>query len=93
MSAIGEFLFVTPVFKVMKENTLEMEYDRQSEENANRVWPENNLLNQVVVGIHPGANWPNKRWLPEYMAILSDKLQEDGVKTVFFGGKAQFELF
>lgn len=74
------------------ENTLEMIYDQISEQNANRMWLENNLQNQIVVGIHPGANWPSKRWSPEYMAMLSDKLQEVGVKTVFFGGKADIEI-
>ena len=51
-----------------------------------------NLQDQIVVGIHPGANWPNKRWPPDYMAILSEKLQEDGFKTVFFGGKSDIEI-
>lgn len=69
-------------------NHLEMEFDQRSKQKAERMWLECNLQNQVVVGIHPGANWPNKRWPPKYMAVLSDKLQENGVKTVFFGGKA-----
>ena len=73
-------------------NHLEMEFDQTSKQNAERMWLECNLQNQVVVGIHPGANWPNKRWPPGYMAILSDKLQEDGFKTVFFGGKSDIEI-
>lgn len=76
----------------LEQNTLEMEYDSESEKKANRMWQACDLQNQIVVGIHPGANWPNKRWVPEYMAQLSDKLREDGVKTVFFGGEADLEI-
>lgn len=75
----------------LAQNTLEMEYDPESEQNAARMWRAYDLQNRIVVGIHPGANWPNKRWVPEYMAQLSDKLREDGIKTVFFGGKADLE--
>lgn len=74
------------------KNYLEMRYDEKVVEKANRMWQKNFLANSKVVGIHPGANWPNKRWKPEYLAILSDMLQQSGIKTVFFGGKDDLHI-
>ncbi|NLW45719.1 MAG: glycosyltransferase family 9 protein [Firmicutes bacterium] len=74
------------------DNKLEMEYDRQSQAIADRIWLENNFQNQTIVGVHPGANWPSKRWKPEYLAKLSDMLQQDGIKMVFFGGPSDIEI-
>lgn len=74
------------------DNKLEMEYDQQSQATADQIWHKKNLQNQIVVGIHPGANWRSKRWKPEYLAKLSDMLHQDGIKTVFFGGPADIEI-
>ena len=43
-----------------------------------------------LVGIHPGATWPAKRWLPERFAGLADRLVERGA-TVFLTAGAQEE--
>ncbi len=39
-----------------------------------------------VVGIHPGATWPAKRWLPERFAGLAEKLVRDGAEVVCTAG-------
>jgi lipopolysaccharide heptosyltransferase II len=40
-----------------------------------------------LVGIHPGASWPAKHWLPERFAALADLLTErDGVQVLFTAG-------
>jgi len=46
-----------------------------------------------LVGINPGGNWLQKRWLPEYWAQLSDKLISDlKVKVIITGGTKDLEL-
>lgn len=74
-----------------QDNRLEMNYDQQSEATTERIWIDNNLQDQVVVGIHPGANWLSKRWKPDKLSQLSNMLHQDGIKTVFFGGKDDLE--
>lgn len=74
------------------ENYLEMRYNEKAEEKSNRIWQDNFLPDSNVVGIHPGANWPNKRWKPEYLAMLSDMLQQRNIKTVFFGGRDDLQI-
>lgn len=49
-------------------------------------------MNQTVVGIHPGVNQHKKRWKPEYLTEFSDLLQQNGIKTIFYGGKADLEI-
>jgi heptosyltransferase-2 len=39
-----------------------------------------------LVGIHPGATWPAKRWFPEQFAALSDGLQKRGVRVFLTSG-------
>ena len=39
-----------------------------------------------VVGIHPGATWPAKRWLAERFAGLADALVRGGAAVVLTGG-------
>lgn len=38
------------------------------------------------VGIHPGATWPAKRWLPERFAGLADRLVERGATVLLTAG-------
>ncbi len=77
---------------VQPDNFLEIIYDEKVGEKADRIWRENSLPDKNVIGIHPGANWPNKRWKPEYLAILSDMLQQSGIRTVFFGGRDDLSI-
>jgi lipopolysaccharide heptosyltransferase II len=45
------------------------------------------LTSTPVVGIHPGASWPAKRWLPERYAKLADRLRDEaGAAVVFTAG-------
>jgi len=43
---------------------------------------------KLLIGLNPGASWPNKKWAPEKFAALADNLaKKDGVSVVFTGGK------
>lgn len=39
-----------------------------------------------MVGIHPGATWPAKRWFPDRFAGLADRLIREGATVVLTGG-------
>ncbi len=41
---------------------------------------------QPVVGIHPGATWPAKRWLPDRFAGLADRLAREGATVILTAG-------
>lgn len=41
-------------------------------------------LNRPIVGMHIGATWPAKRWLPERFAELADRVQRELKADVFF---------
>lgn len=44
-----------------------------------------------VVGIHPGATWPAKRWLPERFAELAERLIREGAVVVCTAGPREEE--
>ncbi len=44
-----------------------------------------------VVGIHPGATWPAKRWFPDRFAGLADALVGGGAAVVLTGGARDAE--
>ncbi|MEW5766533.1 MAG: glycosyltransferase family 9 protein [bacterium] len=49
---------------------------------------EGGMENPKLIGIHPGANYPSRRWKVEYFARLVDLLAEAyGAQVVIFGGK------
>jgi len=45
-----------------------------------------------LVGVHPGAAWSTKRWLPERFAELCRRLARAGFKPVLVGGPADAPL-
>ncbi|MBI4004306.1 MAG: lipopolysaccharide heptosyltransferase II [Candidatus Omnitrophica bacterium] len=46
-----------------------------------------------LIILHPGANWPHKRWVPERFAALGDRLAESQrVQVVITGGPADAPL-
>ncbi|MBD3368447.1 MAG: hypothetical protein GF405_09805 [Candidatus Eisenbacteria bacterium] len=45
-----------------------------------------------VVVIHPGANWPIRRWYPERFAELGARLREEGVSVFYLAGPADAEV-
>lgn len=48
---------------------------------------------EVLIGLNPGASWPNKKWSPENFASLADNLmKKEGIKVVFTGGKEDIPL-
>lgn len=44
-----------------------------------------------LVGIHPGATWPAKHWLPERFGALAARLVAEGIQVVFFAGPRDAE--
>lgn len=67
---------------------LEVYPDQQAEGFAEKFLMENQLLSSdLIIGLNPGASWPNKKWPQENWAVLADRLAEDlGAKVIFFGG-------
>jgi ADP-heptose:LPS heptosyltransferase len=48
---------------------------------------------QLMVGLHPGATWPAKRWFPERFAELARQLQSRlGARVVLTTGPGEEEL-
>lgn len=45
-----------------------------------------------LVGVHPGAAWATKRWLPERFAALCRLLAADGLKPMIVGGPGDAAL-
>ena len=45
-----------------------------------------------LAGLHPGAAWATKRWLPERFAELCRRLKADGLTPVLVGGPGDAEL-
>ncbi len=41
---------------------------------------------KTIVGLHPGATWPAKRWMPQRFAHLADRLREQGHQVIFTMG-------
>ena len=44
-----------------------------------------------LVGIHPGASWPAKQWLPERFAGVANRLAADGKQVLFTMGPGEDE--
>ncbi len=50
-------------------------------------------LDRPIIGIHPGATWPAKKWLPERFAALADKLvTEKSLQVLFTMGPGEEDL-
>jgi len=47
---------------------------------------------QRLIGVHPGAAWATKRWLPERYAELCRRLAAEGARCVLVGGPADKAL-
>lgn len=66
-----------------------------SEHQAARQWlsTQRSENGRPLVVLHPGANWPHKRWAPERFAALGDRLVESQrVQVVITGGPADAPL-
>ena len=71
---------------------LEMYWDNASAERAKAVWEESGLVGKTVVGLSPGASAGVKRWLPKCWSELADRLTDEGLTPVLFGGTKEIEL-
>ncbi len=71
---------------------LEMYPDRASEDAVEAIWREQKLADRTVIGIHPGAGWPSKRWTLTGLAQLTDMLLEQGLQVVIMGGPGDVGL-
>jgi len=50
-------------------------------------------LSQPIIGIHPGATWPAKRWFPNRFAVLANQLVSKlGVQILFTMGPDESEI-
>jgi len=49
-------------------------------------------LDAPLVGLHPGATWPNKRWPAEKFAEVAQRLVNEGVHLVITQGPDEFEF-
>jgi len=63
---------------------------------AEKNWAREYLINKgydlqrTIVGIHPGATWPAKRWLPERFAALANRMSEQlGAQVLFTMGPGE----
>lgn len=71
---------------------LEMHSDPESVRRAVRLWEEQGLCGETVVGLSPGASVAVKRWRPEGWAELANLLDQQGLTPAFFGGKKETRL-
>jgi len=49
-------------------------------------------IEDTIVGIHPGATWPAKRWLPQRFAALAGRLTRKGAQILFTMGPGEKPL-
>lgn len=58
-------------------------------------WAQNYLeqhsfdLTKTIIGIHPGATWPAKKWLPDRFAQVANQLVKDGNQVLFTMGPGE----
>ncbi len=49
-------------------------------------------LDRPLVGLHPGATWPAKRWMGERFAGVANRLAAEGVQVLFTMGPGEEDL-
>jgi lipopolysaccharide heptosyltransferase II len=50
-------------------------------------------FSRPLIGIHPGATWPAKKWLPGYFGDLIDRLRAKlGAQVIVFGGPKEDDV-
>ncbi|WP_428897601.1 lipopolysaccharide heptosyltransferase II [Parelusimicrobium proximum] len=82
---------------IVKENFKAEELNLQSvptpEENLKRLMHDFQLEGKTLVGMHPGAAWPTKRWLEERYTELAKRLgTELNLQVVLVGGSSDAEM-
>ncbi len=74
-------------FQVTGDALYEFRFDKKDLENAKRIITEAELGHERIIAIHPGANWPPKRWPIEHFRALSLELtRRYRVSVVITGG-------
>jgi lipopolysaccharide heptosyltransferase II len=66
----------------------------EQERSRARAFLEENLIDwsRPVVGLHPGATWPNKRWPEKYFAELAHRLRDKGIQVVITQGPGEEKI-
>jgi ADP-heptose:LPS heptosyltransferase len=49
-------------------------------------------LTRPIIGIHPGATWPAKRWFPERFAALATRLVNENQQLLFTMGPGEEDI-
>lgn len=49
-------------------------------------------LNRPIIGLHPGATWPNKRWPAQKFGDVAKHLSRDGIQIVITRGPNEREF-
>lgn len=49
-------------------------------------------IEKPIIGIHPGATWPAKKWFPDRFAQLANRLAARGYQVLFTMGPGEEEL-
>jgi ADP-heptose:LPS heptosyltransferase len=77
-----------------QNDDLEIELNSNEKKIAEKFMIDHNLsCNEFLVGIHPGAGWPTKRWPPANFGQLANLLvKETNAKIVLFGNRDEGEL-
>ncbi len=72
------------------DNRTEIFLTEEEEKWARNFLEERSLdLSRPVVGLHPGATWPNKRWPEKYFAELAQGLIEQTVQVLITQGPGE----
>jgi heptosyltransferase-2 len=77
-----------------QNDSLELELSSDEKNIAEKFMVDHNLSrNDFLVGIHPGAGWSTKRWLPANFGQLANLLVKvTNAKIVIFGNRAEKKI-
>jgi heptosyltransferase II len=71
---------------------MEMWIGTAADQRVSELWQEEGLTAAPAVGLMPGASVPMKRWPTQRFAELADRLGDNGMRPVIFGGAGETEM-